>query len=67
MKNTLVPTQNALPAKKQPIDPRSIELIQAGKSQRTRDLYSQNYNRFQEWAQEHQLPYLPTSARYKSL
>ena len=62
MKNPLVPNQNSLPAKKQPIDPRSIELIQAGKSQRTRDLYSQNYNRFQEWAQEHQFPYLPTSA-----
>ena len=62
MKNPIIPQQNLPPAKKQPIDPRSIELIQAGKSQRTRDLYSQNYNRFQEWAQEHQLPYLPTSA-----
>ena len=61
MKHPIVPLENILPVKKQPIDPRSVELIQAGKSKRTRDLYSQNYNRFQEWAQEHQLPYLPTS------
>jgi integrase len=45
------------------IDPRSIELIRAGKSQRTRELYVENFNRFQDWANENRFPSIPASSK----